>query len=89
MVEASDVYKEHIDYKRQGEKAEEFRKEDPTPQPFESLPMGITTITFKNYNRCLSYLIVSFNRPVSVFTGMEGNIGVHAASNRALSRLAK
>jgi hypothetical protein len=89
MLEASDVYKEHIDYKRQGEKAEEFRKEDPTPQPFESLPMGITTITFKNYNRCLSYLIVSFNRAGSAFTGREGNIGAHAAGNMAPSRLAK
>jgi hypothetical protein len=39
MGEASDVYKEHINYKRHGENAGEFRKEDPTPQLFESLPM--------------------------------------------------
>jgi len=80
MVEASGVYKKHIIIKRLGEKAGELRKEDPTPQPFEIPPMLIITITFKNYNRCLSYLIVSL---------MTQDFRFHGASNLAPSRLAK
>jgi hypothetical protein len=61
MVEASGVYKKHIIKKTTKRESWRIQEGGPTPQPFEIPPMLIIIITFKKYNRFMSYLIVLFN----------------------------